>query len=216
MPAPVSVRAGLLTFPPLPLCASSVQLFEYVLDHLRAGRYGDTSEGGTLPRDARMLSLLKREAAFYCLPRLVEQVQAALEGADGGAASSSGLSVVASETQRQELDAVFVETGFLSREEVPEAQAEILQRLNAVVREAVGCGREHAGAGLHRLVPLVCSVPFPAVRRQERGGLLGGQARLRGGARGRHEEHVVPRPAPEEPADVAGAAWPWGLWPFAK
>lgn len=53
----------------------SGKIFEYVLDHLRSRRFGDSPS--TLPKDERTLTLLAREAEFYQLPELAERAERA-------------------------------------------------------------------------------------------------------------------------------------------
>lgn len=48
-----------------------MQTFEYVLDYLRAVRYGESDS--CLPHDERALCLLRREAEFYQLSHLTER-----------------------------------------------------------------------------------------------------------------------------------------------
>lgn len=58
------------------LAPLSMQTFEYVLDYLRAVRYGERDS--CLPQDERALCLLRREAEFYQLPHLAERAGAEL------------------------------------------------------------------------------------------------------------------------------------------
>lgn len=74
------------------------QMFEYVLDFLRAKRFaeGPGAAASALPRDERTLCLLAREAAFYRLPELAERAEraraalAAASGEEGGSGAIAG------------------------------------------------------------------------------------------------------------------------------
>jgi hypothetical protein len=116
----------------------SGEVFHHVLDHLRSLRYGHPP--APLPADPAALQLVAREAAFYRLPELGGRAAAALAAASAGA--------------REDLSAVYLETGFCAAAALPAAHSELLERLNAAVgaKAAAGyavvkrdCGTEREG-----------------------------------------------------------------------
>lgn len=70
-------------------------MFEFVLEYLRVVRFGEGDV--TLPTSKAELQALQREAVFYSLPGLVEEVNSAL-----AALASS----------RVQYDSIYVETGY--------------------------------------------------------------------------------------------------------
>ena len=55
-----------------------IQLFGYILDHLR-GQYHKETDAFQLPDDSSILKALLREAEFYQLPALVSRVNQKIE-----------------------------------------------------------------------------------------------------------------------------------------
>lgn len=94
------------------------RVFEYVLDYLRCTRFGDTTLN--MPSDERTLRLLSREAQFFKLPDLQEKATDMINRLNKSKNST-------------ELDAVFVETGFVPPEEITFKQHEALRTLNDIL-----------------------------------------------------------------------------------